>query len=401
MPAVSYIYQDDLSNPWSYCLFSSDDATQGWIGWPLANGSILNINPPECDEQADLTSTLSGFSSAYPNPNIIGFTAYSVGAVQVTTSAIGAPWCSGFGIAFGLDYAYGNFPILGSDPSFDYALQCFPVLSLNPVQCRTAGEVQIGENSLHVITPNCNVSTPIYGVDPQTQGATAAGICPVSSVFGRARALLGATNSHATTLAEGMWDDSFNPPANSSFSYAVACDVDIAPQIAVRPLILDKLSVSLSSTNICSGVDTETMVNTAKNDSTLLYGMAGLYPLLVENTYRDGSLDLLWSQVDLIVASIPVNSSPNSTPTLLFTNSKTPLEDALGCATGMALGFHWGGDTRYSELSQLDFVTYGEIRFFSTRIGSGRWYSVLFILPSLYSLTLLAYLFWYVRKAHS
>jgi hypothetical protein len=386
------------------CLSFSDNTTQGWIGWPLSNGSILTIDPPACSEQADLKNALSGSNFSLLDPNPIEQVAYSLNGVQVTKSAMGASWSSGhygsgFGTSFGLNGAYNSFQISETDPNFESALQCFPVLSLNPVQCRKAGEVQIGENSLHVNTSDCNVSTPIYAVDPRTQGATTAGICPDLSAVGRATILLGATNSHAMTLAGAMWDLSFNAPANSSSSYAVACDVDIAPQIAARTLIYDKLSVSLSPINLCSGVDIERMINTATNDSTLLYGMAGLYPFLVENTYRDGSLDLLWSQVNQITSAD--ETGINSTTNLLFTNSKTPLEDSLGLPIGIALGLHWGGDTRFDFPSDVNAVTRGEIRFLRVRVGNGRWESVLFIIPSLYSLALLAYLLWHVRRKHS
>ncbi|KIM93224.1 hypothetical protein OIDMADRAFT_36012 [Oidiodendron maius Zn] len=303
MSAVAFIYKDDLNEAYysSDCVSLDNNITQGWISWPLANGSILSINPPQCDIEQNLITAISG---PYDS-SAIQFTLYQLNGVSVTRSAMGAPWQGRFGTSFGVDdqWGYSNFPFSDTSTIFESASQCFPILSLNPVQCRPSGNVLISENSLQVVVPDCNISTPIFAVDPRTQGATAAGVCPYPSKFGKGTILIGSTNSHAVTLASevanfsNFWPNISlsNIPNNA---YAVVCDVDIAPQIAVQTLIFDKVSVAASSSNTCSAEDTEALIKAATSDAALLYGMAGLYPLLVQNTYRDGWLDTLFTLVD-------------------------------------------------------------------------------------------------------
>jgi hypothetical protein len=64
------------------------------------------------------------------------------------------------------------------------------------------------------------------------------------------------------------------------------------------------------------------------SDPTLLYGMAELYSILVENTYPDRSLDKLWSQINQITGDGEMGV--NDTGNLAFKIPKHPLKMLLG-----------------------------------------------------------------------
>jgi len=69
--------------------------------------------------------------------------------------------------------------------------QCFPVLASYPVSCRPGDNVSVGSNVVTVQAGACTISTPVFAIDPRTQSATAAGICPGESSFSKATAVLG------------------------------------------------------------------------------------------------------------------------------------------------------------------------------------------------------------------
>jgi len=101
----------------------------------------------------------------------------------------------------------------------------------NPIRCRTTGNVTIGTNEVTVEADGCKIISPIFSVDPASQGATSSGACTDGLDIGNAVIVMGAVNSHAAHLAQVMYDSTFTPPHQTAATYAVACSVDMIPSV--------------------------------------------------------------------------------------------------------------------------------------------------------------------------
>lgn len=167
-----------------------------------------------------------------------------MGGVQVDRTALGAPYAL-FGASFAPTFGTENLDLGSStdptDPQIEWAAQCFPTMVQNPVQCETTGNVIIGKNEVTVDTANCSVTTPIYGVDPQNEGASAARACTAGRDVGTAAIVIGSVNQHAPYLATAMFDNNFN---QSQSTYSVACEVDISSSVAFRLLNYSRVNSS-------------------------------------------------------------------------------------------------------------------------------------------------------------
>src|ERR1700743_2384124 len=172
-PSVSLVHAESFSTLFftqSACFITSSSPQDDWYNWKLDNGSFLSLNASNTacvaingvDFSTDLGASLV-------DNTIFGFYAYQVGGVPVTTTAIGTPFDSkGF-----FDVSFGNwFPLLLT-PLFQVATACFPILAENPVSCRRAGTVAVGLNEVMVQAGGCNISTPVFSVDPHKDGAGA------------------------------------------------------------------------------------------------------------------------------------------------------------------------------------------------------------------------------------
>jgi hypothetical protein len=108
-------------------------------------------------------------------------------------------------------------------------------------------------------------------------------------------------------------------------------------------------------------------------DTALATAAGASWPLLNENKYLDGWLETLYTLC---------SNSP-----FVFNNSRNGIEDILGLASGIALGFFWG-NVYDSEV----YIENGVIEFAGVRVGPGKWWAIFYVVPSLFSALVLAIL---------
>ena len=168
--------------------------------------------------------------------------------------------------------------------------------------------------------------------------------------------------THASRLAEAIWDWSGAPFSNES-GYSVSCKVDIGPSMGLRVLNISRALDGGGSTFTIESTGQECSpllldaprltVASLVSDPMLATGAAASWKLLSENSYRDGWWNTLWHTTQWID-----HGTDHDKSWLNFNNSGNPLEDALGLASGVGLGNFWGGacsepDTEY-EFTLLD-----------------------------------------------
>jgi len=335
--------------------------------------------------------------------------AYAVGGVPIGRDAIGVP-VGGGEVSLGSYYLSIVFGIGLSQPSLAHlqsSTNCVPVLIENPVKCEASGNVTVSQNLVQVNAGGCTISNPVYAVDPNTQGATAAGACTNGSRVGSATVVIGSVNSHASILAGLMKDWQYNATEQS---FSIACTVDIAPSVAFRQLnyclnnvnILDTLHGVCSPYHVvgegnstcvpiggnstdylqASGPPTLIDLNQMLTDTALATAASASWPLLQENRYSDGWLETLYEY--------------SATGSLAFNGSRNQIEDTLGLASGIALGLFFGRG--YG--SQV-YIDNGLIEFTGVRFGPGEWWTIFYTLPSLFSMLVLSILLWKVRRSLS
>jgi len=159
----------------------------------------LTVNPDSCIDQRfnfAVFESLAFWPAADVSGNAPAW-AYTVDTVAVSTSAIGAPfqipntpYGPGFALSLGVGAQQPSSAAPDSSPLYSVE-QCFPVLASYPVSCRPGDNVSVGSNVVTVQAGACTISTPVFAIDPRTQSATAAGICPGESSFSKATAVLG------------------------------------------------------------------------------------------------------------------------------------------------------------------------------------------------------------------
>ena len=218
--------------------------------------------------------------------------------------------------------------------------------------------------------------------------------------MGKATIAIGAVNDHARRLAQTMGDPNGTLSASEPLNYVVGCTVDIAPSIEFRSVNYSRASnrSDLDLDNIAFTVDGSGEACTPKYDGdvislsdiitngTLAYGAAASYPLLVENSYRDGWWPTLYEVA---------NGGYTSTERMLasyngsFSNAANPLEDALGLMSAIVLSLYWAEDLDSDAPAVLiDEKVYK----YGVRVGSGQMLALIYIVPELYAITLLLYL---------
>jgi hypothetical protein len=377
-------YYTDGSDP---CLLTSkSNDSSDWFNWQLVDDSIITINTtgsPFCATQM-VRPTLS--DSIMSTPYSTGYK-YNIGGVPVYYTAIGAPYWAGEG--FGA--SFGSWGLeFGDGQDFLWSSQCFPIMTNNPVQCRVAGNVTVSQNEVTVSAGNCSVTTPVFTVDPTTQGASAAGACTAGLDVGRATILIGSVNDHATMLASTMNDTTY---ISSRKAYAISCSVDIAPSISFRSLNYSIANaadfggadragfrVAGDSTQPC---EPSIALSQILTNTTLAIAAAASYQLLAENRYLDGWWSTLYH-------------SAGWSHDYKFNNSRYPIEEALGLASGIAYGTYLGTKTPDGIDSEVNYD--GQTALNGVRVGSGKWWAMFYILPSVFSIILLVTLLTTNRK---
>jgi hypothetical protein len=324
-----------------------------------------------------------------------------------------------------IDFSALGTPVDGDDlsPSFgdlihqangnglQWAKSCLPIVTSNPVQCRTTGNVIVGQNQLSANASGCMVSTPIYSVDPRTQGSTTAGVCTGNLSVGKATLVIGSVYQHAQQLAELMGDTTYS---QTQGSYSVACSVDIETAISFRELtfalkdsdsvlgpITSRFQVSGDKSSPCTPLGGEVYPGNYLNDTitsyqqpvvslsvpqfltdnALAYSASASWSLLNENRYADGSLTTLF----------------DSAGVHYWSNTQNALESRLGLASAMALGMFWGNID--SELyNEGVYIGSGTAKYTGTKLGPESWWSVFYISPCLFSIIVISYLLYVTRR---
>lgn len=401
-PSVSPVEQSTIA--WLYpeqndvCFEDTHNGSSGGYTWRLSDGSFISLNATNCATNYASTLMDQTFNSSG--------CAYALRGVCVDKSAVGTPVSipqGKFDLSFGvLGSQYGASAL------FQYATACFPILKQTPVQCRRTGNVTIGANEVIVEAEGCKIVTPIFAFDPSSQGATPSGACTDGLDVGKANIVMGAVNGHANLLAQVMYDSNFSAPQQGSATYAVACNVDIAPSIALSLVNYSRLAVqneqygtsasyndesyTVNGTgSICTPFSDRTpiLISSILTNRTLAIGAAANQQLLSENRYRDGWWRMIYGLTQNVanLDGILMNG-------FVFNNSRNPLEDVLGLVSGTVLGAHWGTSTDNLGIR----LTSGNIVIDDVRMGPGGWPALLYIIPEIYAASLIAYLLWRGRK---
>lgn len=204
--------------------------------WQLPDASYLGVNwtaSIKCESE-NITTVLSAFISKYY------LYAYAIGGLLVDRAAVGAPIDPQGNPA-------GEFGTINRHPDFQWATQCLPSLTNNPVRCRAAHEAEfnITIKSIGIRVGGCNATNSLLKVDPTVHGATVFAVCPNEKKIGSLSLVFGAVNDATILWATRMQDHNFNITETSydslnrsRISYAVKYSVDIAPSISYRQMTL-------------------------------------------------------------------------------------------------------------------------------------------------------------------
>ena len=317
-----------------------------------------------------------------------------MGSVPVHKTALGAPYSTVFG-SFG--YSFGTWGLQqGTSSDFQWAAQCFPSIFQNPVQCQKAGNVTINSNEITVNTTTCDITSSVYTVNPQSEGASATGVCTAGNDVGTATIVFGSVNEHAQLLATTMYDTEFD---RSQQTYSVVCTVDIAASVSFKLLNYTRAT---SLTNIPENVPFGAIYDTfavnfvvlagsprtcvptwnlseVLTDVALATGAAASMKLLLEGENLDGWWPTLYYATQALATATGEGSS-----SFAFNNSRNPLEDALGLASAIALGMFWGSGPSNETLDQWGVAVVNGIR-----VGPKQWWAIIYIIPSLFSIVIL------------
>jgi hypothetical protein len=389
IPTEAEIFPSGYTDGLEACLLTSKgNDSSDWFNWQLSDGSNIAINTtsnPYCATQMVLPIMSD---SLLQTEYEWGFS-YTMGGVPIQNAAVGVA----FSPFYGFIGTFGNGGLLlGDGPDFLWSVQCLPTMTQNPVQCRAIGNVTIGTSELTVDAANCSITSPIYSVDPNTQGASVAGACTNGLEVGTATIVMGSVNRHASMLASAMNDTSFD---RSRKSYVVACSVNIGPSLSYRQLNYSQASASdwggyngpafKVTGDSTSGCQPTLGLQAILTNTTLASAAAGSWQLLSENRYLDG-----WWSTLYYYTTILGQRNLGEDNQYIFNNSRNALEDALGLSSGIAFGTFLATKTPESIDGQV--TIYGKTVISGIRIGSGKWWAIFYILPSLFSIIVLVVL---------
>jgi hypothetical protein len=348
--------------------------------------------------------------------------AYMMGAIPVGPLSAGVPYTmsQGFEQSFGLlsgDQFYSpDAMIIGSTPpEFNWVSQCFPMVAKNPVACRQQGSITVSGTNITVESNGCSASKGFSSLNTAVDPAMVVGICTGSSnKIGTATIVIGATNSYASELGTALNLDV------GVQSLSALCSIDIAPTITFRNLNYSRTPANapefddgpdgaatadypyyIHASGNCEPLTINGTVYISQiiTESMLATGASAAWQLLSENQYTDGYLQTLLNAVNNIQPVIGKT----------FAASQNYLEDVLGQASAIALGFFWGA-TMYAaglsfessalpldpDNSSLDLLN-GNASFSGVRVGPGTEIAVLYILPEVFAAWILIWLLYKTR----
>ncbi len=408
------------------CFYASDRVSNDWFSWKLANGSFLNFNSTYGLSGSDVTCTIRDvpglFASLdYTNINDYDY-AYAAGDTVVYGSAVGTPFVRMRNTGFfeslipedSLSVAHSGDTLTEYIELFNFATLCSPVLIQNPVKCRKFEATSVSKNGINATADGCSVSSPIDAVDPTISPANSFGVCTINETIGKATILISAVHDHAFRLAGVMLDERNVSNISGIPSYSAACKIDIAPSIDFRSVQFTHItpgsdleglgySFELNSTNATCKPDTydyeddvrEMLLSDMLTDGTLAHGAAASYYMLSQNVYRDGWWDNLYRLA--FSRARYLNSSLDS---YVFTNSENQLEDALGMVSASELSIYWADDPASYTTDEARPLTWfgGTAMFSGVRVGPGKKWAIVFIVPVMFTMLLLACLWWSYRS---
>lgn len=437
-PTNAALFSHDAS-----CLdyHTNPNSTANWFKWKASNGSTLSVPPKK-----NLACDNSGVVSTLDETTALAHDyAYTVGGIPVLSGAVGAPYArsvANFEAAFMA--SQGSKAFLAASSDFYWATQCFPAMVRNPVKCVAGGKVTMGTNHVNVTVGDCGVSSAVYGVDVKNGGASAAGACTDGHAIGTATLVLGSVNVQAanlewimnntlpntTTQAVAMNNQAYTPVWKQGSTYSVSCTVNILPSISFRFLNLSRNTNGAGSTYLAntplsiasSGRCTPppgTNLSTLLTETALATAASASLRLLTQRQYNDGWWPTLHQMARGVryLKNIAANEAyiEEKTNTLTeqitehrdpkwayaFPDSTNALEDVLGRASGIALGFYLGSNVTQRH-KVTPFVPFeGSVSVNGIRVGPGTAWSIVYIIPSLFSAVLMAVLAWQIRRAEA
>ncbi|EWC43939.1 hypothetical protein DRE_01291 [Drechslerella stenobrocha 248] len=389
------------------CTTLSNDPEAGLINWRLENGTFITLQDSSC-LASPAFSILNAISTSDVGTD--GY-AYTIAGAGVTRSSIGVPYDAYNGLK-GLDKVFWGADMTSHGGiSLQESTQCLPVFVNNPARCRRRGNVVPGHNNLTVhLGPDCIVSTPIFGVNLQTDGASASGFCTEGRGVGKITYVIGSVNSHAHQLALAV-PDAFAVDTADPKSYSVACDIDISSGVEFRETTVSRnyeppslelrdglgidpaaefiVSSTYTARSICDQSPSANLWNSDKKQSDILtagalaIGAGVALPLFEQNRYNDGWWDALSGAV------IGRNSG-----SFAFQSSRNALEDVLGAVAAIGVGQYVGSAQRAQSGNDALAPTgwSGYARIMGYRIGPGGRWGVLLIVPEVWTAIVLVVL---------
>ena len=149
--------------------------------------------------------------------------------------------------------------------------------------------------------------------------------------------------------------------------------------------------VSATSNDTCKMVDflsdDEITVEQLQYPGMLATAAGASWPLLVENAFDDGYFDTL-----MYLASLSTNlhgGDPVETRKGVFPDSLNSLEDALGAVTAVTMGIEY-----LDCSSDWTLLAPAPISYSRTRLGPSNTLSYLYLLPLIFNLGVVGWLFW-------
>jgi hypothetical protein len=313
--------------------------------------------------------------------------AYGDLGVAVDRLAIGAPYT-----------IYSSNPTISPNLSLALAqhgedlleiTQCVPVMTSNPVSCRTDGSViptpstPSTPSTITVSSGYCSQLNPINV--PLPGFAMSMGIC-MHDEIGQATIILGGIGGYAVELAHSIGDRTIrNDTRNDSISYAVTCEVDTRSVIQYRAVKLSmqgrngingSYARALTSVGPCPSGPSPSVI------SEVYIGVAAMasWQVLAQNWGYDGYFEAI-SETALDSGGLGTAGVPRNPP-FAFPGSKSGLEDVLGLNAGLVLSRLNSNTTTVGGIATIRF----------SRVGSASRFTLFYALPSLISFVALAWL---------
>ena len=347
--------------------------------WQIPNGTYFRVwpNVGTCPPRYAV-ALMNNINTQ--NPDAF---AYGDEGVAVDRSAIGAPYTF-----------YSSNPT--KSPNLSLALaqhgedlleitQCVPVMTSNPVSCRTGGSVTKTTISptITVTGGNCSQDNPINAAQPGP--AMSMGIC-MRDEIGQATIILGANGAYAVELAYSIGDRTIqNDTRNDSIDYAVTCEVDTRSVIQYRAVKLSmqgrngingSFARALTSVGPCTSPPSPSVISNVYNGVAAMASWQVLYQGWGYDGYFEAISEKALDPAGLGTVGVPRN------PPFAFPGSKSGLEDVLGLNAALVL----------SRLNSNTITVGGIATVRFSRVGSASRFTLFYALPPLISFVTLVWL---------